>query len=103
MCLGIPSKIIRIEDTRATIDVYGAQRDISLMLLEDQVKIGDYVLVHAGFAIQKLQEDDAKETLKLFDEYLEGLPEIVITDDQHLAPEKKPAKKQRKKPVKAAH
>jgi len=73
MCLGIPSKIISIEDSRATIDVYGAQRDISLMLLEDQVKVGDYVIVHAGFAIQKLQEDVAKETLGYFDQYLKAL------------------------------
>jgi hydrogenase expression/formation protein HypC len=72
MCLAVPSKIIRIDDSRATIDVYGAQRDISLMLLEDQVNIGDYVLVHAGFAIQKLQEDIAKETLALFDQYLDS-------------------------------
>ena len=73
MCLGIPSKIISIEDSRAKIDVYGAQRDISLMLLEDQVNVGDYVIVHAGFAIQKLQEDIAKETLGYFDEYLQAL------------------------------
>ncbi len=73
MCLGIPSKVIRIEDSRATIDVYGAQRDISLMLLEEQVNIGDYVIVHAGFAIQKLREDVAKETLGYFNEYLEAL------------------------------
>jgi hydrogenase expression/formation protein HypC len=70
MCLAIPSKIISIEESRAIIDVYGAQRDISLMLLEDQVKIGDYVIVHAGFAIQKLQEDIAKETIGYFNEYL---------------------------------
>jgi hydrogenase expression/formation protein HypC len=73
MCLAIPSKIISIEDSRATIDVYGAQRDISLMLLEDEVKIGDYVIVHAGFAIQKLQEDDAKQTIGYFNEYLSAL------------------------------
>ena len=70
MCLAIPSKIVSIEDSRAIIDVYGAQRDVSLMLLEEQVKIGDYVIVHAGFAIQKLQEDVAKETLGYFNEYL---------------------------------
>ena len=74
MCLAIPSKIIEINDSMATIDVYGAQRDISLMLLEDNVHIGDYVLVHAGFAIQKIQEDDAVETLKLFDQFF-GLEE----------------------------
>ena len=73
MCLGIPSKIISIENLKATIDVYGAQRDISLMLLEDEVKVGDYVIVHAGFAIQKLQEDIAKETLGYFNQYLEAL------------------------------
>ena len=70
MCLAIPSKIISIEESRAMIDVYGAQRDISLMLLEDQVKVGDYVIVHAGFAIQKLQEEVAKETIGYFNEYL---------------------------------
>jgi len=75
MCLGIPSKIISIEASRAIIDVYGAQRNVSLMLLEDEVKIGDYVLVHAGFAIQKLQEDVAKETLGYFDQYLESIAE----------------------------
>jgi hydrogenase expression/formation protein HypC len=102
MCLGIPSKIIRIEDSRATIDVYGAQRDISIMLLEDQVKVGDYVLVHAGFAIQKLQEDDAKETLKLFDQILDTFPPVVVPEDQQAVPAEKPVKKQRKKAVKAA-
>ena len=77
MCLGIPSKIISIEDSRAIIDVYGAQRDISLMLLEDQVKIGDYVIVHAGFAIHKIDEQAALETLKLLKEaaaYVDNLP-----------------------------
>jgi len=69
MCLAIPSKIIEVKDSMATIDVYGAQREISLMLLEDEVNIGDYVLVHAGFAIQKILEKDALDTLKLFDQF----------------------------------
>ncbi|MDP2755364.1 MAG: HypC/HybG/HupF family hydrogenase formation chaperone [Nitrospirota bacterium] len=72
MCLAIPSKIIKIENSTATIDVYGAQRDISLLLLEEEsVKIGDYVLVHAGFAIQKIEEDMAEETLGLFKKLFE--------------------------------
>jgi len=75
VCLAIPSKIIEIRDSSATIDVYGAQRDISLLLIEDTVDIGDYVLVHAGFAIQKLQQDEAQETLKLFDQFF-GLEDI---------------------------
>ncbi|MFZ5906756.1 MAG: HypC/HybG/HupF family hydrogenase formation chaperone [Nitrospirota bacterium] len=94
MCLGIPSKIIQIDNSRATIDVYGARREISTLLIEEPLQIGDYVLVHAGFAIQKLQEDVAKETLKLFDQYLDILNE---QETGVPSPEKKPKKKTRKK------
>ena len=64
MCLAIPSRITKIEDNMATIDVEGVQREASLLLLED-AQIGDYVIVHAGFAIQKLDEAAAQETLDL--------------------------------------
>lgn len=67
MCLAIPSKVIKIEDGMATIDVDGVRRRTSLMLLED-VKVGDFVLVHAGFAIQKLDADAAFESLDLLRE-----------------------------------
>ena len=62
MCLAIPSRITEINETVATVDVDGVKRTASLMLLSD-MKIGDYVIVHAGFAIQKIDEDVAKETL----------------------------------------
>jgi len=71
MCLAIPSKIISVKDSTATIDVYGARRDISLLLLDEDIKVGDYVLVHAGFAIQKIREDYAEETLGLFKKLFE--------------------------------
>jgi hydrogenase expression/formation protein HypC len=67
MCLAIPSKITKIENNMATIDVEGIQREASLLLLED-ARIGDYVIVHAGFAIQKLDEAAARETLDLLRE-----------------------------------
>ena len=67
MCLAIPSKVIDIENGMATIDVDGVRRVASLMLLEDAV-VGDYVIVHAGFAIQKLDEVAAAESLKLLRE-----------------------------------
>jgi hydrogenase nickel incorporation protein HypA/HybF len=57
MCLAIPSRVISIEDLTATIDVFGARRQVSLMLLPEEPRIGDYVLVHAGFAIQKLEKE----------------------------------------------
>ena len=64
MCLAIPSKITKIENNMATIDVDGVQREASLMLLAD-AQVGDYVIVHAGFAIQKLDEAAALDTLDL--------------------------------------
>ncbi len=67
MCLAIPSKITKIENNMATIDVEGIQREASLLLLED-ARVGDYVIVHAGFAIQKLDEAAAQETLDLLRE-----------------------------------
>mgnify|MGYP001097735530 CR=1 FL=1 len=67
MCLAIPSKIVKIEDNVATIDVDGVPREASLLLLEDP-KVGDYVIVHAGFAINKINEEDALESLKLLRE-----------------------------------
>jgi len=67
MCLAIPSRITKIENNMATIDVDGVQREASLLLLED-AWVGDYVIVHAGFAIQKLDESAAQETLDLLRE-----------------------------------
>ncbi|MCP4345365.1 MAG: HypC/HybG/HupF family hydrogenase formation chaperone [Desulfobacterales bacterium] len=67
MCLAIPSKIVNIENTIATIDVDGVRREASLMLIED-AEIGDYVIVHAGFAIQKIDEAVAMESLEFLRE-----------------------------------
>jgi hydrogenase expression/formation protein HypC len=64
VCLAIPSKIIDIKNNIATIDVDGVQREASLMLLED-AKVGEYVIVHAGFAINRLDEAYAKESIEL--------------------------------------
>lgn len=67
MCLAIPSKIVEINNFTAVIDVDGVRREASLLLLED-ASVGDYVIVHAGYAIHKIDEDAAIETLKLLRE-----------------------------------
>ena len=64
MCLAIPAKIIRIENNMGTIDMEGTQREVSLLLQED-AKVGDYVIVHAGFAIQTIDQQEAMESLKI--------------------------------------
>jgi hydrogenase nickel incorporation protein HypA/HybF len=57
MCLAVPAKVISIDHDLATIDVYGARKDVSILLLPETPRIGDYVLVHAGFAIQSIQAE----------------------------------------------
>ena len=74
MCLGIPAKIVRIENNMGTIDVEGTQREVSLLLQED-AKVGDYVIVHAGFAIQKIDEEEALETLRFLRQIVAELDE----------------------------
>ncbi len=63
MCLAVPSKIIDINGTTARVDVGGVVREASLLLLDD-VKEGDYVIVHAGFAISRVDEAAALQTLE---------------------------------------
>jgi hydrogenase expression/formation protein HypC len=67
MCLAVPGKITALEKGNAEVDFSGVKRSVSLDLVP-AAKKGDYVLVHAGFAIQLLDSQDALETLKLFKE-----------------------------------
>ena len=64
MCLAIPSKIVKIENNMGTIDIEGVRRKVSLLLLED-AKVGDFIIVHAGFAIHKINESRAMESLEI--------------------------------------
>jgi hydrogenase expression/formation protein HypC len=69
MCLAIPARVISVKGEKAQVDFgEGVLRDVNVTLVE--VKIGEYVLVHAGYAIQKMDEKDAKETLALWNEIL---------------------------------
>jgi len=77
MCLAIPARIVRVDDQMGTVDMDGVQREASLLLLED-ARVGDYVIVHAGFAIHKINEVEAMESLKL-------LREMVAFVDGELA------------------
>lgn len=67
MCLSIPAKVIAIDGDMARVSIGGTEYDASLQMVED-VNIGDYILLHAGFAIQKIDEEEAKEIFTLFDE-----------------------------------
>ena len=75
MCLSIPAKVESIEGESAIVSVGGSKYEANLQMIDD-VKIGDYVLLHTGFAIQKLSEEEAKETLKIFEEFKEFNKEL---------------------------
>jgi hydrogenase expression/formation protein HypC len=61
-------RIISIDGTEAVAEIDGVKRDASLMLMADELRVGDYVIVHAGFAISKLDEGEARETLEMMRE-----------------------------------
>ena len=68
MCLGIPAKVIQIDESKqGKVDYLGTKVKTNLSLLEN-VKVGDWVIVHAGFAISALDEEEAQETLSLLRE-----------------------------------
>ena len=71
MCLAIPAKIMSLQGEKADVDFgQGVLREVNVSLVE--AKVGDYVLVHAGYAIQIIEEEDAKETLSLWKSILEA-------------------------------
>jgi hydrogenase expression/formation protein HypC len=67
MCLSVPAQVIRIEGQMADVSIGGAVFKAGLHMVED-VKTGDYILLHAGFAIQKISEKEALETIRLLKE-----------------------------------
>ncbi len=69
LCLAVPAKIVEIkEDNKAIVDFGGVEREVSLQLVEDKAKVGAYVLVHVGFAIEVIDEKEAQETLEIWQE-----------------------------------
>lgn len=91
MCLGIPGRILDTRDDRGllmgTVDFSGVRREVCLAYVADQVRPGDYVVVHVGFAISKVDEDEARRTFEVLKEMsaLEELDWIRDVADQGLA------------------
>ena len=78
MCLSIPSKVVKIdrENEVATVDTMGVQREASLSLMsEEEINIGDYVLLHIGFVMNKIDEEEALDSLALYREIIDAMNE----------------------------
>ena len=89
MCLSIPSKVVEVSDdkTICRVDTMGVQREANLMMMgEDDIKIGDYVLLHIGFVMNKIDEEEALASIETYREILELMDEeerrqAIIDDD----------------------
>ena len=75
MCLAVPVKLVEVNGDSGVVDFYGTRRDVGLHLLNGPI-VGDYVLLHAGFAIQKLDPDEARKTLDIWDEMLDSVGDL---------------------------
>ncbi len=77
MCLGVPGRIVSIEGKVAIVDFWGVRRKVALDIVDEDVTIGDHVLVHVGFAIRRISPEDLAETLAFFEamteDEMEGL------------------------------
>ena len=71
MCLAVPMEVkeIKTENNSALVSAGGTEREVRLDLVDEMPQVGDYVLVHAGFALHKIDEETAMETLKLLEEF----------------------------------
>ncbi len=73
MCLAIPGKILSLDADLATVEVSGVRREVNVALLPD-LEVGDWILIHVGFALSRLNEEEARQTLS----YLEQLGELEL-------------------------
>ncbi|MCQ2718381.1 HypC/HybG/HupF family hydrogenase formation chaperone [Helicobacter pylori] len=76
MCLAIPSKVIAINDNVAVLETLGVQREASLDLMGESVKVGDYVLLHIGYVMSKIDEKEALESIELYQEMIAKMNEM---------------------------
>ena len=89
MCLSIPSKVVEVSEdkTMCRVDTMGVQREANLMMMgEEDIKIGDYVLLHIGFVMNKIDEEEALASIETYREILELMDEeerrqAIIDDD----------------------
>ncbi len=80
MCLGIPMKVIEVDGFNARCEAKGVEREVSLFMLQDEkVQPGDYVMIHVGYAIQKMTPQEARSAWELFDQMLaaDGSPDAL--------------------------
>ncbi|MDR1008581.1 MAG: HypC/HybG/HupF family hydrogenase formation chaperone [Campylobacteraceae bacterium] len=83
MCLSIPSRVVEIdENNNATVETLGVLRKVSLDLIDEEVHEGEYVLIHVGFAMSKIDEKEAKESLAIYEEIASKMQDGTIDESE---------------------
>lgn len=81
MCLGVPGRVISVEGDTATVDFWGVKKQVRLLIVDEPVAPGDYILNHVGYAIRKIPSEDVEATLALYDQLLDAKPEDLMRQD----------------------
>jgi hydrogenase expression/formation protein HypC len=83
MCLSIPSKVVEIDENNyATVDTLGVKRKVTLDLIAEPVNLGDYVLIHVGFAMNKISKEEAEDSLEAYNEIVKAMQEGEIDEEE---------------------
>ncbi|ACZ12121.1 HypC/HybG/HupF family hydrogenase formation chaperone [Sulfurospirillum deleyianum] len=83
MCLSIPSKVVEIDENNyATVDTLGVKRKVTLDLIVEPVEVGDYVLIHVGFAMNKISKEEAEDSIAAYNEIAEAMKNGEIDDNE---------------------
>jgi len=83
MCLSIPSKVVEIdENNMATVDTMGVKRQVTLDLIGEPVEVGEYVLIHVGFAMNKISVEEAEESIKIYEDIIAQMNNGDIDEEE---------------------
>ena len=81
MCLGVPGRVIEIEELTASVDFWGVKRKVRLETVDEPVQVGDYLLVHVGFAIRRIPPEQVVETLELYNQLVTAANQDLMAAD----------------------
>jgi len=83
MCLSIPSKVVEIdEDNMATVETMGVRRKVTLDLIDEKVEVGDFVLIHVGFAMNKISKEEAQQSIDTYNEIVAAMNSGEIDEEE---------------------
>jgi hydrogenase expression/formation protein HypC len=81
MCLGVPGKVVEVDGLAANVDFWGVKRKVRLETVDEPVQVGDYLLVHVGFAICRIPPEQVEETLGLYDQLVTAASQDLMAAD----------------------